>query len=179
MISMPDRLATDRLALREPGPADAAAVFTFASDPQVVRYMTWARHLDLDDSRDFLDDVAAGWANGEDYCWVIEHGRDGVIGTVACAFSEHGAELGYVLACSFWGQGLGLEAAQAVFDAARSLEDVYRIWATCDPDNRASMRILENLGMQREGRLKRWSERPNHDDTDGAPRDVYMYAWTR
>jgi ribosomal-protein-alanine N-acetyltransferase len=179
MISMPDRLATARLVLRKPEPTDAEAIFAFAGDVEVARYMTWAQHLDLDDSRDFLDDVEAGWASGEDYCWVVEHGRDGVIGTVACAFSEHGAEIGYVLARCAWGQGLGFEAAQAVFEAARSVDDAYRIWATSDPDNEGSMRILEKLGMQREGRLRRWSERPNHDDHDGAPRDVFMYAWTR
>lgn len=178
MLSMPPVLATARLRLREPAPSDAQAIFMFASDPTVARYMTWARHVDIDDSRDFLDDAAAGWASGEDYCWVVERERH-IVGTVACLFSEHGAEIGYVLARSAWGIGLGQEAAQAVFDAARALDDIHRIWATCDPDNTASIRILEKLGMQREGRLKRWSDRPNHDACDAAPRDVFMYAWTR
>ena len=179
MISMPPTLATPRLALREPGPADAEAIFAFANDPEVARYMTWPRHVDLDDSHDFLDDVSAGWSSGEEYCWLIEHETLGAIGTVACVFSEQGAEIGYVLARDAWGQGLGLEAARAVFDAARSLDDIYRIWASCDPENRASMRILEQLGMVCEGRLRRWSERPNTDDADGTPRDVFMYAWVR
>ncbi|MAS11555.1 MAG: GNAT family N-acetyltransferase [Salinisphaera sp.] len=179
MISMPYTLATPRLVLREPRPADAEAVFEFASDPVVSRYMTWARHLDIEDSHEFLEDVATGWASGEEYCWMIEHEARGAIGTVACVFSEQGAEIGYVLARSAWGQGFGFEAARAVFDIARGLDELYRIWATCDPDNQASMRILEALGMRCEGRLRRWSERPNHEDYDGAPRDVFMYAWTR
>jgi ribosomal-protein-alanine N-acetyltransferase len=179
MICMPQTLATPRLVLREPGPDDAEAVFAFANDPQVARYMTWARHIDLDDSHDFLEDVAAGWASGEEFCWLVEHDELGAIGTAACVFSEHGVEIGYVLARRAWGEGLGLETARAVFDAAQEVDDVYRIWATCDPDNGASLRILKALGMRYEGRLARWSARPNHEDDDGRPGDVFMYAFTR
>lgn len=179
MISMPQRLTTPRLTLREPNSGDAEAIFAFASDPAVTRFMTWAQHVDLDDSRDFLEDVAAGWSSGEDYCWLIAHAEQGAIGTVACSFSEHGAEIGYVLARSAWGEGFAREASAAVFDAAQQIDDLYRIWATCDTENVASIRILEALGMAYEGRLHRWSPRPNQLDSDSAPRDVFMYAWTR
>ncbi|MES1947041.1 N-acetyltransferase GCN5 [Salinisphaera sp. C84B14] len=179
MISMPQRLSTPRLTLRVPHGGDADAIFAFASDPEVTRFMTWAQHVDLDDSSDFLDDVAEGWSSGEDYCWLIEHAERGGIGTVACSFSEHGAEIGYVLARSAWREGFGREAAAAVFDAAQSIDDLYRIWATCDTENAASKRILEALGMVYEGCLQRWSPRPNHADRRNGPRDVFMYAWTR
>ena len=179
MISMPPRLATPRLWLREPERGDAEAIFAFASDPTVTQFMTWAQHVDIDDSVEFLDDVAEGWSSGEDFCWLIEHPERGGIGTVACSFNEHGAEIGYVLARSAWGQGFGREAATAVFEAAQAIDDLYRIWATCDTDNIASRRILEALGMTCEGRLRRWSSRPNLAGDERAPRDVFMYAWVR
>ena len=68
---------------------------------------------------------------------------------------------------------LGREAATAVFEAAQAIDDLYRIWATCDTDNIASRRILEALGMTCEGRLRRWSSRPNLAGDERAPRDVY------
>ena len=51
----------------------------------------------------------------------------------------------------FWGQGLATEAARAVIDAAfQSLPELNRVEAAADLRNRASLRVLEKVGMQRE-----------------------------
>lgn len=179
MIVMPRTLSTARLWLRPPVTTDAPAIFSFASDPEVTRYMDWPTHEDLDDSRAFLEDVAWGWESGDDYCWAIERADTAdVVGTVACQFDEHGANFGYVLARAHWGGGLATEAAAAVFDAALAIDDVYRFWATCDIDNAASARVLTKLGLTWEGRLRSWSPRPNHARGE-RPRDVDVYAWVR
>jgi RimJ/RimL family protein N-acetyltransferase len=65
------------------------------------------------------------------------------------------------------------EAARVVVEWALSCPDVYRVWATCDVDNVASARLLEAVGMQREGVLRRWLVHPNVGD---APRDALCYA---
>jgi ribosomal-protein-alanine N-acetyltransferase len=60
-------------------------------------------------------------------------------------------ELGYILAPSHHRQGLMSEALQALvtycFDELRT----HRIEAMISPDNRASIRLVERLGFQREG----------------------------
>ncbi|ROO25884.1 alanine acetyltransferase [Salinisphaera orenii YIM 95161] len=179
MIVMPRTLDTARLHLRPPVAADAPAVFDYAGDARVTRFLDWATHLDLDDSRGFIDDVHWGWESGDDFCWVlIDRASDALVGTVGCQFDAHGAQFGYVLAHDAWGRGLATEAMAAVFDAARDIDDVARFWATCDVDNRASARVLEKLGMREEGVLRRWSERPNHPGASG-PRDVRVFAWVR
>ena len=63
--------------------------------------------------------------------------------------------LGYVLARNYWSRGYPTEAAKVVFEWAAGLEGVYRIWATCDIENAASVRVLEKIGMSREGILRR------------------------
>jgi len=179
MIIMPTRLQTERLLLRPFVSADAPAVFAYAGDPQTTRLMDWARHEDIADSEQFVEDVIGGWEDGGDYCWGIEDlATGGIIGAIGCQFDEHGMTIGYIVARERWGQGLATEAGRAVFDAAREIDDVYRFSATCDVDNHASARVLEKLGMIREARLARWCECPNHEDDHG-PRDVFMYAWTR
>jgi RimJ/RimL family protein N-acetyltransferase len=50
---------------------------------------------------------------------------------------------------------------------------VYRVWAACDIDNIASARLLESVGMQLEGTLRRWLVHPNVSDS---PRDCLCYA---
>jgi RimJ/RimL family protein N-acetyltransferase len=65
------------------------------------------------------------------------------------------------------------EAAQFVVRWALSRSDVYRVWATCDVENVASARLLESVGMQREGVLRRWIVHPNISKD---PRDALCYA---
>jgi [ribosomal protein S5]-alanine N-acetyltransferase len=49
-------------------------------------------------------------------------------------------------------------------------------WATCDSDNLASARVLEKIGLMREGVLRRHTIRPN---ISPIPRDVFIYAKVR
>lgn len=184
MIVMPRTIDTLRLHLRPPEPTDAAAIFAYASDPLATRYMIWPTARDIDDTHDFLDDVAAGWAEGDDFCYAV---TDPVVGTLygatSCQFDQHGAEIGYILAPAFWGQGLATEAASAVVNMAWDNDDLYRIWATCHVDNAASARVLEKLGMRLEGRLARWAPCPNlpesAEEPANAPQDALCYALTR
>jgi RimJ/RimL family protein N-acetyltransferase len=65
------------------------------------------------------------------------------------------------------------EALRPIVDWALQQKEIYRIWAFCDVDNRASARVLEKIGMQREGVLRRWFVHPNMGDV---PRDCFCYA---
>jgi RimJ/RimL family protein N-acetyltransferase len=65
------------------------------------------------------------------------------------------------------------EAARAVVDWALGQPGIYRVWAVCDVENAASTRVLEKVGMQREGVLRRWIIHPG---VDAVPRDCYCYA---
>jgi ribosomal-protein-alanine N-acetyltransferase len=51
--------------------------------------------------------------------------------------------------------------------------EIYRVWAVCDVDNVSSARLLESVGMQFEGKLRRWLVHPN---VSAAPRDCLCYA---
>lgn len=176
---MPRTLDTERLHLRPPGRSDARAIFAYSSDRAVMRYMVWPTAVEFEDTCDFLDDVAAGWAEGDDFCYlVVQRASEQVCGAISCQFDQHGAELGYILASEYWGRGYATEAARAVIDSIWRIDGVYRIWATCDTCNLASIHVLEKLGMSCEGRLKRWAPCPNLYG-DPAPRDVYCYSLSR
>lgn len=49
---------------------------------------------------------------------------------------------------------------------------VYRVWATCDTENLASVRVLEKTGLVLEGKLRRSMVRPNLSEK---PRDTFVY----
>jgi ribosomal-protein-alanine N-acetyltransferase len=64
-------------------------------------------------------------------------------------------ELGYSIARTYWGRGLATEAARAAVDAAFSgYVDLNRMRAMADARNVASLRVMEKLGMVREGVLR-------------------------
>jgi RimJ/RimL family protein N-acetyltransferase len=174
----PDFLKTSRLILRRPRLKDAEAIFEeYAQDIEVTRYLSWRSHRNLDDTREFLSGCAGRWESGEEFCWVLTLPADErAIGTIACRVKELDAELGYVLAKRMWGRGLMTETARAVADWAGTQESIVRVWATCDIANVRSARVMEKIGMQREGILRRRTVLPN---ISAEPRDCYAYSRIR
>jgi RimJ/RimL family protein N-acetyltransferase len=83
------------------------------------------------------------------------------------------ADVGYALSPRFWGEGVATEALSSLVEWASAQSSIYRIWAVCDVDNLASSRVLEKVGMQREGLLRRYTMHPN---ISAEPRDCYCYA---
>ena len=71
---------------------------------------------------------------------------------------------------SYWGRGYMTEAGRAILDVAFREIDLHRVWATCDPRNRASYRVMEKLGMRREAHFRKGVMEK------GEWRDSYLYA---
>jgi len=176
MHRVPETLTTRRLVLRRPKLSDAAAIYEYGGDPEVTRYMDWPTNSSVADVVARLEGAGLRWESGEEYSWVITvKPGDRPIGSVACCFRGHAVDLGYVLSRNNWGRGYATEAAKSVLQWAATLEGVHRIWATCDVENTASARVLEKIGMSREGVLRRWAHRPNLPPQP--PRDAFVYSW--
>jgi ribosomal-protein-alanine N-acetyltransferase len=99
-----------------------------------------------------------------------------LVGSIAARQDKNGVNLGYLLARAYWGRGLMAEAVLAVTQWAFGDPAVFRVWAVCDVENRASARLLEKTGFMREGVLRKFSLHPN---VSAIPRDCYCYAQTR
>lgn len=162
---LPEIIETPRLILRKPiVPEDAARIFTaYASDPAVTRFLTWRPHYNVDESLRILRTRLAWWDEGREFSWVITTKSDGaVIGMVSASEDEDPSRysLGYVLARTHWERGYMTEAARAVVERLLGLPGVNRVWAVADHENVASMNVLQKVGMQREGLLRKWSIHP-------------------
>lgn len=99
-----------------------------------------------------------------------------VLGMLDARATDHGLNIGYVLAREHWGQGHVPEAVRGLAEIALSRPTVFRIEATCDVENHPSARVLEKSGFVREGRLARYTVHPN---LSPEPRDCWMYARLR
>ena len=148
----------------------------YAQDPEVTRFLTWRPHQSIDQTRQFVRRCLLGWQQGTPLAWAITRiDEDVVLGMVEVRLGE-GAELGYVLARAEWGKGYMTEAVRAVIEQALALPPTYRVAAICDVENAASARVMEKVGMLREGILRRAVLHPN---ISAEPRDAYICARTR
>ena len=64
------------------------------------------------------------------------------------------AFLGYIFHRGYWGRGYATETASALVAFGFNRLKMHRIFATCDPQNLASIKVLEKVGMQKEGLLR-------------------------
>lgn len=154
---------------------DAEAIFShYAQDPEVTKYLKWRPSTRIEETQEFLRICHSAWEEGRSFQWAIVRKEDDrLMGMVEFRVDDHRWELGYVLARSYWGNGYMTEAIKVLVDWALKQDKIYRIWAVCDIENIASARVMEKVGMRREGILRRWSMHPTVSDQ---PRDSYCYA---
>lgn len=173
----PETFDLQRVRLRRPRLSDATAIFEYGNDPEVAHFADWPRRTAIEPLIESLRARTARWDSGKEFYWVITLPPDDLaVGGISCRVAGHAAEIGFLLARPLWGQGIATAVAQAVIEWALSLPVVVRVWATCDAENQASMRVLEKAGMLREGRLRRWAVRPN---ISAEPRDAFIYSIVR
>jgi ribosomal-protein-alanine N-acetyltransferase len=178
MAPLPEQIHGQRVTLRRPVPADAAAIFrAYAQDAQVCRYLLWRPHASEAVSRDWIAFCIEAWKAGAPLPYVIaEPGSTSAIGMIEARLQGTTVDLGYVLARTHWGKGLMREAIHVLAETALAQPQFFRVQATCDTENVQSQRALEKAGFKREGRLERWLV-PINIATE--PRPSFMYARVR
>ena len=169
------QLPTERLLLRDFVGQDWHAVHEYDADPEVVFFMTWGPNSEVD-SRAFVDrNVAASRVTPRTSfeLAVVDVETSRLVGAAGLTVNAaHGkAFLGYCFHRNVWGGGYATEAARELLRFAFTDLDLHRVTTTCDVDNQASVRVLEKIGMQREGILR-------HDALlrDGSWRDHFVFG---
>ena len=155
MAMLPERIETDRLKLRPFRLEDVDDILSFASDPEWARYLPVPQPYTKSDAEKFV----AGQLSRDrktDPSWAIEHAGSVIGGiNIKFDFDNRVGRIGYSIARGFWGKGLTTEAARAVIDEAFSAyPDLNRVHSWADERNAGSLRVMEKLGMRREGVLR-------------------------
>jgi len=130
---------------------DLHGFVAYRNDPAIARYQSWELPYTMDAATQLLADATDldRQVEGEGINLAIE--LDGeMLGDAFAQIRPGGgvAEIGYTLAPEHHGRGYATEAAGALVDSLFEHTDVQRVEATLDPDNAASMRVLEAIGME-------------------------------
>ncbi len=169
MPQMPSKrptLKTERLILRPYGHVDAGRVATLANAKEIARYTQNIPYpYSFADAERWISQHRDAFKKGEFVVLAITKKSDeSLMGAIGLTLDwEHDkAELGYWLGTSYWNKGYCTEAAHAVLDYGFDVLGLHRIQASHFGENVASGRVMEKIGMLREGCLrdavKKWGE---------------------
>lgn len=166
------QLQTERLIIRDLIPSDWTAIHTYTAMPEVTTYTAWGPNTE-EDTQQYIQQVI-DWQNEQPrqhYELGICLQSDGtLIGGVGIHIQSTNAEMGYVLHPDYQGSGYVTEAAQALLGYAFDTLSIHRVYATCRPANIASEKVMQKLGMTREGMLRQ------HWHYKGEFHDSYLYS---
>ena len=153
---LPEVIETERLKLRPHRLKDVEDVLSYASDPEWARYLgPVPQPYTRADAEGFLANQLSQ-DRTKRASWAIEYAGSAVGGVnIGFEFENRVGTIGYSIAGHLWGKGLATEAAGAVIETSfAAFPDLNRIQATTDEQNAGSVRVLEKLGMVREGVLR-------------------------
>lgn len=165
------------IILREIQEKDAQGYYEYMTHPEVKKFLSG------DDTPKDLEHAAkelSYWRRlhpaGISCYWAIVNQSGNIIGTCGYnhwAKTHRRLELSYDLNHEYWNKGITTRALMAICEYAYKMLNVNRIQATVACNNFASIRVLEKLGLQKEGVMK------DYGILLGKPYDYYMYGVTK
>lgn len=176
-------IETERLRLRPVAAGDVDPLHERRNDPATAQWQSWALPYTRDQAEQLIDQILAhdgvppaeGWFQIS----VDEQSTGHTIGDLALhlTFGGRCAELGYTFAPAARGKGYATEAAAALTAWCVDTLGVSRVSAQMHPDNVASARVAEHIGMEFEGRTRNsfWVD---HADGSAENSDDVIYGMT-
>lgn len=146
-------LATERLIITNFKEEDWKEVFAYTSDPQAMYYMPEGVLAEKDTKKYVNEQIGD---NAKKFAVLLKKSKT-LIGHVEFFnyFGEHTYEIGWILNPKYHNNGYTTEAAKALIAYGFEVLNLHRIVATCQPENVPSYKVMEKIGMRREGFFKK------------------------
>ncbi len=144
-----NNIITDRLIIRKFNKTDWEDLYEYLSNEIVVKYEPYNIYSEIEAKKEAIER-----SESEFFYAVCLKETGKLIGNLYLAKGDFDTlEIGYVFNLKYWGKGYATESAKALIDIAFSQLGARRIVAMCNPLNEHSWKLLERLGMRREGTL--------------------------
>ncbi|KAB2334558.1 GNAT family N-acetyltransferase [Cytobacillus depressus] len=146
-------IETDRLIIRDFEFKDWHAVYKYTSDTTVMKYIP-EEVFSEEDAKEFI--MKNIGKKAEKFPVIVKDEKI-LIGHMVLEkyFGEHTYEIGWVFNPDYQNKGYASEAAKAMLKFGFEKMKLHRIVATCQPENTPSYRVMEKIGMRREGYFKK------------------------
>lgn len=169
-------ITTKRLILRNISLNDASDMFEYAKTLDVGPMAGWEPHRDVNETFAIINLFKAnGQKTGLGTFAIVYKENNKMIGTVELFnhYANFKADLGYSLNPAYWGQGIMVEACEAVLRFGFEMLNLKRIQVSLFSDNYQSERVCQKLGMTYEG-----IERNSYMRYDRKIFDLKIYSMT-
>jgi RimJ/RimL family protein N-acetyltransferase len=158
-ILLPEQPLTDGVVvLRAPREADLKALTAACQDPEIARWTRVPSPYTEENARQWLARQSEARARGEGVSFAITDAKEGsllgMVGIVSISWEDARAEIGAWMAPQARGQGLAQHALRLFARWAFHTLGLQRLEALIHPLNKASHRLVESLGLTREGVLR-------------------------
>ena len=141
-------LETERLVLRPLTVDDAEAVFQWASDPRVAKFMSYPKHTDVSQTIEWLKSLET---DETEWTWAFvlkeENKVIGSAGIVPSFAMQDYWGFGYNINYNYWHKGYCTEAMKAIIDFAHNKLGVNKICSYHAVDNPRSGKLMEKCGL--------------------------------
>jgi len=150
ILSENESLNTERLTLRWFLESDISDVFEYASDEEVVKFLSWPPHSNIEHTKKRFPDLFLRKPGM--FAIVLKEG-DKCIGCIDIridALNDKGS-FGYVLNKKYWNKGYMTEALKKILDFSFNVLKLNRVEATHYTVNEQSGKVMAKCGMKNEG----------------------------
>ncbi|MGH9854479.1 MAG: GNAT family N-acetyltransferase [Blastocatellia bacterium] len=145
-------LETDRLILRWLSTDDAVFILKLLNEPSFLRFIGDKGVRTLEDARNYILNGPVEMYNRLGFgLYLTELKEDGAPIGICGLIKRDGLEdvdIGFAFLPGFWAKGYAYEAASAVMAYGKDILRIRRIVAITSPDNYASAKLLEKLGLR-------------------------------
>lgn len=154
-------LFTDRLILKFLVMNDLEAVHALHSLPETDRYNTLGIPANVEETKTIIETWAADnlKKDNKNFTFTIEEKESKkFIGLIALKLANkkfQSGEVWYKLNSNFWGNGYATESLNGILRFGFEQLKLHRIEAGCAVENIASIKVLEKVGMTKEGRKRK------------------------
>lgn len=136
---------------------DLTQIHILQSTPEIDEYNTLGIPASIETTRKVMRPAIEDDKNSRRtvFCWMIRKKENnefiGICGLSLIAERFKMGEIYYNLLPEFWGQGFGTEAAQSLISYCFKDIKLHRVVAGVATENKRSIKLLEKVGMTREG----------------------------
>lgn len=150
-----DEIETPRLQLRHFNRNDLDELALIFSDPLVLKYLSPNRAATREETHTALLSIIRHWERHGYGRWAVVHqATQKLIGYGGLRCFDGTPELVYLLSRPYWGCGLATEIARGCLEYGFIQHRFERIVALTRPDNLASRRVMEKIGLSYQRRDK-------------------------
>lgn len=148
----------ERIYLREVTPEDWSLLHEYASNVEACKFQPWGPNTE-EDSKFFVNQTIRDREKRHRSRFVfviVDKKNDQIVGNIEMNITDWDGvgEIGFIIHQEHWGKGFATEAALLMLKYSFEKCELHRVTATSCPHNTASLKVLERIGMVKEGVLR-------------------------